>query len=406
MKSSLSLAWMRLACALAFAAIVALPAPASTQEAPAGTFGVFTTDPDQRGTLILDDTLHFGSAGNFLWAIDTIGPPERLLLNSGGGSVEDALFIADAVRSLQIETEVPEGAICYSACVAIFLAGVGRTAIGELGVHEYVQAFGDTRIPNPAFTATAQDAFRRFGASQELIDLAWGTVYPTIHVLTPEEIEAFGVNRTREDGLRLIAEEGYATPPATPDEDLIPWQPIGEPAPGVDYIVRRAGMPDETYFGYVQWYATPSQGVVVAEVVVPDLGIGYRFLFGPFSDNDEPYFYGGVYVTKLSTAGQVPIERIWEFGLAYDFGAPELGPGPHIMQIGQAARPVAYDTTGLLFPRILRESYVERFAKTEVVYLAVSLDGTLTNTASLYFLINETGHEAFAEALVKWDGIF
>ena len=57
-----------------------------------------------------------------------MGTPDRLLLNSGGGSVEDAIFIADAVRSLRIETEIPEGSICYSACVVIFLAGVGRTA--------------------------------------------------------------------------------------------------------------------------------------------------------------------------------------------------------------------------------------------------------------------------------------
>lgn len=59
--------------------------------------------------------------------------PLRVELNSDGGDIETAFFIADAIAAAQrsgrvIQMEVPEGGRCNSACVVIFAAGTTRRA--------------------------------------------------------------------------------------------------------------------------------------------------------------------------------------------------------------------------------------------------------------------------------------
>ena len=68
--------------------------------------------------------------------------PERVALNSPGGSVGDALAIGRAIRAAGIATEVGCHAVCLSACPYLFLAAgdTERSVEGALvGVQQYVR---------------------------------------------------------------------------------------------------------------------------------------------------------------------------------------------------------------------------------------------------------------------------
>lgn len=60
-----------------------------------------------------------------------------IVLNSGGGSVYGGLTMARYIRSENINTIIPRTGICASACSYLFYAGVERSAIGDLGVHQF-----------------------------------------------------------------------------------------------------------------------------------------------------------------------------------------------------------------------------------------------------------------------------
>ena len=56
-------------------------------------------------------------------------------LNSVGGDVLAAMRIGQLIRKLEGSTTVAARAKCHSACALIFIAGVERTDLGEIGLH-------------------------------------------------------------------------------------------------------------------------------------------------------------------------------------------------------------------------------------------------------------------------------
>ncbi|WP_161973762.1 ATP-dependent Clp protease proteolytic subunit [Hwanghaeella grinnelliae] len=85
---------------------------------------------DIRGPDLMPFLMAFGTA---IKKTAATGKPLRLELNSDGGDIETAFFMADAIEAAQqsgriIQVEVPEGGRCNSACVVIFAAGKKRWA--------------------------------------------------------------------------------------------------------------------------------------------------------------------------------------------------------------------------------------------------------------------------------------
>jgi ATP-dependent protease ClpP protease subunit len=58
---------------------------------------------------------------------------DSVSLNSTGGSVSAAMQIGRLVRKYNGETNI--SGKCYSSCALIFIAGVRRKSLGELGLH-------------------------------------------------------------------------------------------------------------------------------------------------------------------------------------------------------------------------------------------------------------------------------
>ena len=113
-------------------AIMALAVPAY---AAAERFGPFIYDPQAPKDLKLEGQIDPRSALNFRRAIDAHPEIERLYLDSGGGTVQIALLIADDVHRAGISTFIESSATCFSACAYIFFAGETRQVDGRLGIH-------------------------------------------------------------------------------------------------------------------------------------------------------------------------------------------------------------------------------------------------------------------------------
>ncbi|ARE42432.1 putative periplasmic protein (plasmid) [Rhodovulum sp. P5] len=128
------------------------------------------------------------------------GTPVRVLdLDSTGGSVHDALAIGRALRAGEIDTEVVDGAICFSACPYIFAGGVARRveAGGRLGVHQHY--FGENTFL-PAFMAVkdiqrgqadVMAHLRAMGVDPALMEPAMRTPPEEIYVLDRQELTEF-----------------------------------------------------------------------------------------------------------------------------------------------------------------------------------------------------------------------
>lgn len=106
---------------------------------------------DADGAWSLRGTIAPGDAERVGPAIEREAP-ERLTLNSPGGSVYDALAIGRAIRAAGTDTAVEDGAVCLSACPYLLAGGVERRVAPEamVGVHQHY--FGESTVL-PAFMA-------------------------------------------------------------------------------------------------------------------------------------------------------------------------------------------------------------------------------------------------------------
>ncbi|MFX0545710.1 hypothetical protein ACEWPL_009210 [Roseovarius sp. S1116L3] len=128
--------------------------------------------------------------------LETEAGLERIVLNSPGGSVRDALDIGRSIRAAELDTVIEAGDVCFSACPYILAAGVARSAPkgAQVGVHQHY--FGKNTVL-PAFLAV-EDIQRGQGEVMEYLDdmgvdirlmrPALATGPDDIYVLLPEEL--------------------------------------------------------------------------------------------------------------------------------------------------------------------------------------------------------------------------
>ena len=161
-----------------------------------------TLTPVEAGqTALLEGAIVAGDAERIAKQLDALTPrPARVLLNSPGGSVRDALELGRHIRAEGFETAMREGDICYSACPYLLAAGTARDIpeTASVGVHQHY--FGESTIL-PAFAAV-EDIQRGQGEVMRYLDqmgidplvMQHALVTPPdqIYVLLPEELRAYG----------------------------------------------------------------------------------------------------------------------------------------------------------------------------------------------------------------------
>ncbi len=126
--------------------------------------------------------------------------PERLVLQSSGGSVQDALQLGRHIRSAGMATEMRASEICYSACPYILVAGTTRTIADDASVGVHQHYFGESTLLPASFAvediqrgqAEVMVYLDEMGIDPLVMQHALSTPPDEIYVLLPEELERYG----------------------------------------------------------------------------------------------------------------------------------------------------------------------------------------------------------------------
>jgi hypothetical protein len=146
------------------------------------------------------------------------GTPRTLFVSSPGGNMVSALHLGQTVRQLGLRTSVGRIAVnsfgqpvvtsgvCGSACVCVLMGGISRTMRpGSLiGVHspQFALVSGGRRyVIDPAtsqyLTRTTEPILRSYarqmGVSPTLIRVSHGVPHHSGRILTPSEINRYGL---------------------------------------------------------------------------------------------------------------------------------------------------------------------------------------------------------------------
>ncbi|MBE9636559.1 hypothetical protein [Salipiger mangrovisoli] len=151
------------------------------------------------GTWRLEGTIAEGDAERIIAALDGAPGIERLILQSPGGSVPDALAIGRHLRQMGLGTRMLEGEFCYSACPYLLAAGTPRDIPegASVGVHQHY--FGESTLL-PAFVAVEQiqrgqgdvmEYLQEMGIDPMVLRPALATPADQIYILLPEELARY-----------------------------------------------------------------------------------------------------------------------------------------------------------------------------------------------------------------------
>jgi hypothetical protein len=195
----------RSAIAAGVTAILAVgAASAATTEPHGGGYGVFRLDAIDGRVAYLDGAIEEHATDDFVALVTDHPDLALLVLDSPGGLTEQARVISELVYALGIDTFIPEGAGCYSACSTIFFGGTRRVALGELGVH---RSHSEERFEDPDaisfLLGYTLESWMHFGIPLGAILATYRTPNEDIHVFTPEEVAE--INRGTIDELNRMS---------------------------------------------------------------------------------------------------------------------------------------------------------------------------------------------------------
>lgn len=174
-------------------ATLMLPAVAAEPPIPVVRSPIVSVSADQPDTLVISGLLNQRAWREFAAVITDNPKIARVMLDSNGGQIGPSTDIASGVYYRGLTTIVPPGAVCYSGCAQVFLAGKYRL-IGEgaqLGVHQMGKRDGS--LPPDRLVQFMSDQLRLFRANDEVIRLNEVTPFTDIHIFTPDELMAWGI---------------------------------------------------------------------------------------------------------------------------------------------------------------------------------------------------------------------
>lgn len=175
--------------------------PAVTPARDPGTLPDRLVLTHDSGTWRLEGTIAPGDAARIIPQIDRAEPPvSRLVLQSPGGSVGDALELGRHLRARGLDTVMLAGEICLSACPYILAGGRSRQIAPEalVGLHQHY--FGENSLL-PAYLAVediqrgqaeVMDFLAEMGIDPLVMRHALSTPPDEIYILLPDELRNYG----------------------------------------------------------------------------------------------------------------------------------------------------------------------------------------------------------------------
>lgn len=152
------------------------------------------------GRLVLTGRIIQGTAEAFAAELRAHGSDVKtVVINSPGGSLEDAMAIARLIRGKAYATEIPDGALCASSCPLMFSGGVERSAGAKasIGLHQFYAAAGSSTDAAAALssaqvtTARISRFLTEMGVDAALWLHALDTPPQALYYLTTDERAAY-----------------------------------------------------------------------------------------------------------------------------------------------------------------------------------------------------------------------
>ena len=158
------------------------------------------------GKLMVNGTITPGISQSFAAEIDKRGDYiKTVVLNSSGGSVDDALAMGRLIRDKKFATEVETGRYCLSSCPLVFAGGIERRAgdRATIGVHQVAALSTAAGGPPRDEMSIAQNISARcqrylgdMGISLQVWVHAMETPHDKLFVFKPDELKSLNMVTT------------------------------------------------------------------------------------------------------------------------------------------------------------------------------------------------------------------
>ncbi|MEA2882565.1 MAG: hypothetical protein QOH32_1821 [Bradyrhizobium sp.] len=156
------------------------------------------------GRLLATGTITPGISEKFATEVARRGDYIRtVVLNSPGGSVNDALAMGRLIRDKKFATEVEAGKYCASSCPLVFAGGVERRAGDKaaIGVHQVAavssaNAARDEMDVAQRISARCQRYLGEMGLNLQVWVHAMETPHDRLFVFRPDELKALNIVTT------------------------------------------------------------------------------------------------------------------------------------------------------------------------------------------------------------------
>jgi hypothetical protein len=173
---------------------------------------------DDTTIVALNGDIANGNAGAVEALIKAANDGGRLIsairLDSPGGSLTEAIQLADLIRRAKLPTIVAAGSHCASACFIVFAAGIEKFASYDaaIGVHGASDRFGHETARTEAATLAMARIAGAYGVPPRVTGQMIATSAQSISWLTPADLRAMGAIMT--------GRPGRASPSPSPQHDI------------------------------------------------------------------------------------------------------------------------------------------------------------------------------------------
>lgn len=179
--------------------VTPLPRPEGTMAKP------MTFELVGSGRLMATGTITPGSSEAFATEVARRGDYiKTVVLNSPGGSVEDALAMGRLIRDRKFATEVEAAKYCASSCPLVFAGGVERRAGANaaIGVHQVAAVSSANAAPRDGMdtaqriSARCQRHLGEMGINLQVWVHAMETPHDRLFVFKPDELKSLNIVTT------------------------------------------------------------------------------------------------------------------------------------------------------------------------------------------------------------------
>lgn len=182
-------------------------------------FAPFYVLDDLPNVIVLDGEIDFRTPLAFRRALTANPQAHTIVLNSGGGSVQAGLLLAEEVYDRGMTTVILPDFQCLSACSFVFFAGHARITEGKLGVH---QMSGSDDIEAAQLNLSdVLETLAKYGVSQEVITRMLRTKAEDMYIFSPQEVASLGITRAGNTSAQTAPTitQKPALPPLQPSSD-------------------------------------------------------------------------------------------------------------------------------------------------------------------------------------------